>query len=85
MVVLVTLFAEVSGAHFNPAVTLARTLSNSFVGVAPVSAPDSAPAFILRFWPCCGKKERPPQSLASWPMGCPTRFSWRPRSSIRSW
>ena len=43
LVVLITVFGPLSGAHFNPAVTLARTLSDSFAGIAP----SSAPAFIL--------------------------------------
>jgi glycerol uptake facilitator-like aquaporin len=39
LVVLITIFGPISGAHFNPAVTLARTLSDTFAGIAPASAP----------------------------------------------
>jgi glycerol uptake facilitator-like aquaporin len=42
LVVLITIFGPLSGAHFNPAVTVARSLSDTFAGIAP----GSAPAFI---------------------------------------
>jgi glycerol uptake facilitator-like aquaporin len=43
LVVLITMFGPLSGAHFNPAVTIARSLSDTFAGIAP----SSAPAFII--------------------------------------
>ncbi len=33
--VLITLFGPISGAHFNPAVTLARAATNTFAGIRP--------------------------------------------------
>lgn len=36
LVVLMTLFGPVSGAHFNPAVTIARGFSDTFAGIRPV-------------------------------------------------
>lgn len=36
-------FGPISGAHFNPAVTLARTATNTFTGIRPTDAP----AFLL--------------------------------------
>ena len=33
--VLIVLFGPLSGAHFNPAVTLARALTRSFAGIRP--------------------------------------------------
>ncbi len=40
--VLNTVLGPLSGAHFNPAVTLAFVLTNTFAGISP----DHAPAFI---------------------------------------
>ncbi len=37
--VLITIFGPVSGAHFNPAVTIARTMSGTFSGIAPGNGP----------------------------------------------
>ncbi len=39
LVVLITIFGPLSGTHFNPAVTVARSLSNTFAGIAPGSVP----------------------------------------------
>jgi glycerol uptake facilitator-like aquaporin len=36
MVVLILIFGPISGAHFNPAVTVARAASNTFAGIRPV-------------------------------------------------
>jgi glycerol uptake facilitator-like aquaporin len=41
--VLILVFAPISGAHFNPAVTLARAASNTFAGIRP----EDAPGFIV--------------------------------------
>ena len=35
LAVLILTFAPISGAHFNPAVTIARSLSDTFAGIAP--------------------------------------------------
>ncbi len=43
LVALILTFELISGAHFNPAVTLARSVSNTFVGIRPLDAP----AFIV--------------------------------------
>tara|TARA_R110002096_G_scaffold97354_4_gene217050 strand:+ start:55888 stop:56232 length:345 start_codon:yes stop_codon:yes gene_type:complete len=37
--VLITILGPMSGAHFNPVVTIARTLSNTFAGINPANAP----------------------------------------------
>ena len=37
--VLITMLGPVSGAHFNPAVTLARSFTDSFSGIQPVDMP----------------------------------------------
>jgi len=36
LVVLILVFGPVSGAHFNPAVTVARGFSNTFAGIQPI-------------------------------------------------
>ena len=36
LVVLILVFAPISGAHLNPAVTIARGFSNTFAGIQPV-------------------------------------------------
>ena len=38
-VALILMFGTISGAHFNPAVTLARAASNTFAGIRPGDAP----------------------------------------------
>src|SRR5205085_5486270 len=38
LVALISTFGPISGAHFNPAVTLARSLSDTFAGIRPVDA-----------------------------------------------
>ncbi len=35
LVVLILVFGPISGAHFNPAVTIARAFSNTFTGIDP--------------------------------------------------
>ena len=37
--VLITMIGPVSGAHFNPAVTIARSMTDTFSGIATVNAP----------------------------------------------
>ena len=39
LVALILTFVPISGAHFNPAVTLARTMSDTFAGISPADAP----------------------------------------------
>lgn len=39
LVALILTFGPISGAHFNPAVTLARTASDTFAGIRPEDAP----------------------------------------------
>src|SRR5439155_852034 len=39
LVTLILTFGAVSGAHFNPAVTLARAFTNTFAGIRPADAP----------------------------------------------
>jgi glycerol uptake facilitator-like aquaporin len=39
LVALILTFGPISGAHFNPAVTLARAASDTFAGIRPADAP----------------------------------------------
>jgi len=39
LVALILAFGPISGAHFNPAVTLARAASNTFAGIRPLDVP----------------------------------------------
>jgi glycerol uptake facilitator-like aquaporin len=39
LVALIVTFAPVSGAHFNPAVTVARTFTNTFTGIGQGDVP----------------------------------------------
>ena len=39
LVALILTFGPISGAHFNPAVTLARSASDTFAGIRPADAP----------------------------------------------
>src|ERR1043165_7123751 len=39
LVALILTFGPVSGAHFNPAVTLARAASDTFAGIRPTDSP----------------------------------------------
>jgi len=39
LVVLILMFGLLSGGHFNPAVTLARTISKSAAGIRAIDAP----------------------------------------------
>ncbi len=39
LVTLILTFGAISGAHFNPAVTLARAASDTFAGIRPADAP----------------------------------------------
>lgn len=39
LAVLFLIFGGLSGAHFNPAVTVARSLTDTFSGIRPVDAP----------------------------------------------
>ena len=38
LVVMITIFGPISGAHFNPAVTIARSFTNTFSGIFPEHA-----------------------------------------------
>lgn len=42
LVALILTFGTISGAHFNPAVTLARAVSDTFAGIRPADAPASS-------------------------------------------
>src|SRR5439155_1314435 len=39
LIALICTFGPISGAHLNPAVTLARSLTNTFTGIRPVDVP----------------------------------------------
>jgi glycerol uptake facilitator-like aquaporin len=39
LVVIILVFSSLSGAHFNPAVTLVQTLTHTFNGISPADAP----------------------------------------------
>jgi glycerol uptake facilitator-like aquaporin len=39
LVVLILMLGPISGAHFNPAVTIGRTLTDTFSGIQPAHAP----------------------------------------------
>ena len=39
LVTLILTFGPISGAHFNPAVTLARSAADTFAGIRPADAP----------------------------------------------
>jgi glycerol uptake facilitator-like aquaporin len=39
LVALILTFGSISGAHFNPAVTLARAATDTFAGIRPADAP----------------------------------------------
>src|SRR5262245_15458403 len=54
LVPLILTFGPISGAHFNPAVTLADAsqgaFSNTFAGIRPVDAPDFLVAQLAAQW-----------------------------------
>jgi len=47
LVALILTFGPISGAHFNPAVTLARSLSDTFAGIRPADVPGFVAAQLL--------------------------------------
>ena len=47
LVALILTFGSISGAHFNPAVTLARSASDTFAGIRPADVPGFVVAQLL--------------------------------------
>ena len=47
LVTLIFTFGPISGAHFNPAVTLARAFTDTFAGIRPADAPGFMVAQLL--------------------------------------
>ena len=47
LITLIFTFGPISGAHFNPAVTLARAFTNTFAGIRPTDVPGFLVAQLL--------------------------------------